>query len=61
MGPHYKGIDIFTLRGIKRFLEDARRASTFLIMDVRRKRQGKQHPLPLTSAGETKGVSPPEG
>ena len=58
MGPHYKGIDIFTLRGIKRFLEDTRRASTFLIMDVRRKRQ---HPLPLTSAGETKGVSPPEG
>ena len=48
-GPHYKGIDIFTLRGIERFLEDSHRVSTSLVMAVRRKRRGKQPSVAATT------------
>jgi hypothetical protein len=48
MGPHYKGIDIFTHRGVERFLEDSRRVNEFFILHMRRKK-GKK-PLSLLPA-----------
>jgi hypothetical protein len=45
-GPHYKGIDIFSLGGVERFLNDSRRAASFLIIDARRKRGKKLSTLP---------------
>ena len=40
-GPHYKGIDIFTVDGIDRFLDGSRRVVQFLIVDARRKKRGR--------------------
>src|SRR6266404_8670681 len=37
VGPHYKGVDIFTLQGFDRFLDDSGRVVQFLITDIRRK------------------------
>jgi hypothetical protein len=45
-GPHYKGIDIFTLDGIDRFLDDSRRVVQFLITDIRRKKRNQLSPSP---------------
>jgi hypothetical protein len=41
VGPHYKGVDIFTADGVGRFLEDSRVAIQFFITDIRRKKGGK--------------------
>jgi len=38
-GSHYKGIDIFTLHGFERFMDDARSVENFLALDIRRKRR----------------------
>lgn len=46
VGPHYKGIDIFTIDGIDRFMEDASDVVQFLITGIRRKRQRSKSAAP---------------
>lgn len=42
VGPHYKGVDIFTANGVDRFLEDSRAAIQFFISDIRHKKNRKK-------------------
>jgi hypothetical protein len=41
VGPHYKGVDIFTLEGFERFLDDSHEVGQYFITDLRRKKERK--------------------
>jgi hypothetical protein len=45
-GPHYKGVDIFTIDGIDRFMDDAGNVVQFLITGIRWKRQRSKSAAP---------------
>lgn len=49
-GPHYKGLDIFTLDGFNRFLSDSRRVEDYLITSTRRRRRPRDYNAPPTAA-----------
>jgi hypothetical protein len=55
VGPHFKGVDIFTFPGFDRFLSDAGNVVQFFISDVRRKKNKQVPRLPqatLTGVAE---------
>ncbi len=45
-GPDYKGVDVFTYDGVKRYIDDARTVFSFLLRDIKRKPGRKKVVVP---------------
>jgi hypothetical protein len=55
-GPHYKGTDIFSYVGLRRFLDDTGKVVQFFITDVRRKKRSARVELHFEATGEMTAV-----